>query len=119
VQYPGIPYADTVHVFLMRTTDEPRWVACSAKEFGPSGVKRHLARRGALDTLCGFSATFPEIWRANTVKPKCPACERIEKSLPTFASRTPGHVDGIRLPHTAERAIVDAVATMAAGKVLS
>lgn len=110
---------NTVHVKTMTKTDEPRWVACSEREFGPSGSLRHLARPGALSTLCGFSATYPEIWRGNTTKPKCAACERIEHSLASERSQrpvTPGHVDGIRLPHAAERAVIDAVASMASAK---
>lgn len=51
-----------------------RWVACSAREFGPIGHTRHLARSGSLDTACGASATHPEIWRSNTTKPKCADC---------------------------------------------
>ncbi|MBN9214725.1 MAG: hypothetical protein J0J04_07915 [Microbacterium sp.] len=51
-----------------------RWVACSAEEFGPAGFVRHLARRGALDTACSTSASYPEIWRGNRSKPACSAC---------------------------------------------
>lgn len=56
-----------------------RWVACSAKEFGPVGYERHLIPVGKqLNTLCGCSATHPEIWRGNTRKPKCKRCMEIE-----------------------------------------
>lgn len=55
------------------------WVACSAKEFGPSGNERHLIRnqdgKRDLVTVCGHSASVPGIWRANSTKPMCRLCE--------------------------------------------
>ena len=58
-----------------------RWVACSMIEFGPVGQHRHLARKGALTTYCGHDATHPDIWRANTRKPKCPRCDAAASRL--------------------------------------
>jgi hypothetical protein len=58
-----------------------RWAACSIIEFGHVGEKRHLVREGALTTWCNHSATHPEIWRANTKKPKCKDCEKQESKL--------------------------------------
>ena len=55
-----------------------RWVACSIREFDSSGLRRHLATPGALTTVCGYSASHPEVWRANTTKPKCPECAKRE-----------------------------------------
>lgn len=51
-----------------------RWVACSATEFGHVGETRHIARPGALTTVCGCTATTPDIWRGNTRKPRCAQC---------------------------------------------
>lgn len=50
------------------------WVACSAREFPASGRVRHIVRKGGLDTLCGHSASYPEIWRGNKTKPDCIYC---------------------------------------------
>lgn len=58
-----------------------RWAACSITEFGHVGEKRHLVPEGSLDTWCGHSATTPEIWRANTRKPKCTDCAKQETRL--------------------------------------
>lgn len=55
-----------------------RWVACSVAEFGHVGEQRHLARKGALTTYCGHSASYPDIWRGNTRKPKCTPCAEVE-----------------------------------------
>ncbi|KQP63031.1 hypothetical protein [Nocardioides sp. Leaf285] len=55
-----------------------RWVSCSAREFGDHvGSTRHIARPGALTTVCGCTATYPEIWRADSRKPYCPSCVRL------------------------------------------
>jgi hypothetical protein len=64
-----------------KTKYEWRWAACSIVEFGPVGEKRHLVAKGSLDTWCGHSATTPEIWRANTSKPKCESCVKQEARL--------------------------------------
>lgn len=58
-----------------------RWVACSITEFGHVGEERHLARKGALTTFCGHSATYANIWRRNTRKPKCRTCAAAEGAV--------------------------------------
>ena len=58
-----------------------RWAACSITEFGHVGEERHLVAEGSLVTWCGHSATTPEIWRANTRKPKCKDCAKQETRL--------------------------------------
>lgn len=58
-----------------------RWAACSITEFGPVGEQRHLVLEGSLDTYCNHSATYPEIWRRNSKKPKCKTCEKVEARL--------------------------------------
>jgi hypothetical protein len=62
---------------------EYRWASCSKREFGWRGQIRHVVRRGALDTLCGASASHSEIWRGDHRKPNCTECEKIanEKGL--------------------------------------
>jgi hypothetical protein len=51
-----------------------RWAACSQRLSITAAAHRHAVRRGALDTVCGHSATHTDIWRANSTKPACPAC---------------------------------------------
>ena len=65
-----------------------RWAACSVREFGPVGEKRHLVREGALTTVCGHSATHSDIWCADKRKPKCATCLPHETRLlpPSSAS---------------------------------
>lgn len=58
-----------------------RWASCSIREFGPSGDRAHLVPAGALNSLCGFSATHPEIWRRDSRKPRCAACVEIENPV--------------------------------------
>lgn len=58
------------------TADSPRWVACSKDASWSASRERHLITPGALTTLCGNSATHPEVWRGNTTKPPCRACEK-------------------------------------------
>ena len=53
---------------------DDRWAACSAQEFGPVGEHRHIVRRGGLTTVCGASASHPDVWRGNTRKPRCRDC---------------------------------------------
>jgi len=55
-------------------TGTDRWAACSAAEFGHIGNVRHIVPAGGLTTVCGASATYPDIWRGNTTKPPCEAC---------------------------------------------
>ncbi len=54
-----------------------RWMACSAKEYGAVGVKRHLVYSDGLSTACGASASHSEIWRGNSTKKPCPTCVQI------------------------------------------
>jgi hypothetical protein len=35
---------------------------------------RHLIVPGQVTTLCGHTASHPEVWRGNSVKPPCPIC---------------------------------------------
>lgn len=59
----------------MSSSKDMRWVACSVKDFGPVGERRHLIRGRGLTTLCGTTASHPEVWRGNTVKPVCKVCQ--------------------------------------------
>lgn len=58
----------------LRLAPRQRWAACSAREFGPVGETRHVVTPGHLTSLCGATATHPDIWRANGTKPRCPEC---------------------------------------------
>lgn len=64
----------------VRLLPDDRWVACSKAEFGPVGENRHIVRVGGLTTVCGASATHPDIWRGNSTKPRCPACLRLYRN---------------------------------------
>jgi hypothetical protein len=55
------------------------WASCSIREFGPVGEQRHLVIKGQLTTVCGHTASHPEIWRRDTRKPKCKVCTKKEK----------------------------------------
>jgi hypothetical protein len=50
------------------------WVSCSARELGPVGHNRHIIRKDGLVTVCGASASIPEVWRQNVAKPRCEQC---------------------------------------------
>lgn len=54
--------------------EDDHWAACSEREFGPIGAQRHLVRKGAMTTVCGATATHPDIWRGNSTKPCCSEC---------------------------------------------
>lgn len=51
-----------------------RWVSCSKAEFGPVGYVAHVIPVGGITTVCGATATFPEIWRGDSRKPECHVC---------------------------------------------
>lgn len=51
-----------------------RWVACSQDASYAASQHRHLIRGKVHTTLCGASASFPEVWRGNSTKPECPQC---------------------------------------------
>jgi hypothetical protein len=53
---------------------DDRWVACSAREFGPVGEVRHVVAVGQATTACGATASTPSIWRGNSTKPACAPC---------------------------------------------
>lgn len=61
---------------VSRLVPRLQWRSCSSREFGPSGDRRHLVQSGGLTTLCGYSATHPDIWRLDRMerKPKCEQC---------------------------------------------
>lgn len=50
------------------------WASCSITEFGHVGMVRHIIRPGALTTVCGASASHPDVWRRNRAKPRCGEC---------------------------------------------
>lgn len=59
--------------------DTLKWVSCSKESDEHTARHRHLLRN-VLDTLCNASASYPEVWRGNTRKPKCPICVKIERT---------------------------------------
>lgn len=50
------------------------WVSCSVTEFPAAGRERHIIKRGHITTVCGTTASLPEIWRQNKAKPRCNTC---------------------------------------------
>lgn len=54
-----------------------RWVSCSQEASYAASRHRHLAKPGALTTVCGASASHASVWRGNTTKPQCPTCLRV------------------------------------------
>jgi hypothetical protein len=78
-----------------------RWAACSIREFGHVGEKRHLVAEGSLDTWCGHSATYPEIWRRNGTKPKCETCAKQEDRLMPQREMTTDEQDKLAAVRTA------------------
>lgn len=71
---PKAPPAAPERPTTITLVDRDQWVACSTSEFGHVGHDRHIARPGARVTVCGNSASHPEIWRRNTTKPRCVSC---------------------------------------------
>lgn len=51
-----------------------KWATCSFEMQPVTNMHHHIVRKGGLNTLCGHSATHPEIWRANKRKPECQEC---------------------------------------------
>jgi len=61
------------------TTTTPegfRWAACTKYESETAARHRHLIRRGReqLTSLCGNTASSPDLWKYNSAKKPCPAC---------------------------------------------
>jgi hypothetical protein len=58
---------------------ELRWVACSRDADWAASQYRHLSYRGSLHTLCGCTASHPEVWRGNSTKDECPQCVKVKE----------------------------------------
>lgn len=56
-----------------------RWVACSRDASYSASLQRHLLPEGSLTTLCGCTASMPEVWRGNTKKPMCAGCLMVQE----------------------------------------
>lgn len=61
-----------------------RWVSCAKEVNTTASAHRHLmlVGRGGLTTLCGSTASVPEVWRGNSRKEKCPQCLAKTDGLP-------------------------------------
>jgi len=57
--------------------DELRWVSCSKEMSWSASQYRHLNTKGSLHTVCGNTASHPEVWRGNSKKPTCPKCSQM------------------------------------------
>ena len=53
---------------------DDRWVSVSVREIGPIGYHRHIVRKGGLTTVCGATASSPDVWRGNSSKPRWGKC---------------------------------------------
>ena len=42
---------------------------------------RHLIHKGGQDTVCGSTASHPDVWRGSNVKENCPACQKYLEQL--------------------------------------
>lgn len=63
--------------------DGYRWASCAKALSWDAARYRHAVRSGALDTACGHSATYADVWRGNTTKPVCPECtKRLKEGRP-------------------------------------
>lgn len=56
-----------------------RWVSCSKEASWSVAEARHLVRRGGITTVCGATASTPDVWRGNTTKPECRICKAQEE----------------------------------------
>jgi len=63
---------------MTKTKDDLRWVACGQDASYAASLHRHLIRGKVHTTLCGASASFPEVWRGNSTKPVCPECAKAQ-----------------------------------------
>lgn len=59
--------------------DPLKWVSCSQDAEWATSRHRHLLAN-ALDTLCNASASYAEVWRGNSTKPKCDVCLGVAKA---------------------------------------
>lgn len=50
------------------------WGSCTTEDAWDVGRSRHLVRIGGLDTRCGASASYPEVWAPGHPKKQCPKC---------------------------------------------
>lgn len=60
---------------------ELKWVACSKEVNETVAPNRHLIYKGSMTTLCGCTASHPEVWRGNTTKPECMQCVQEKERL--------------------------------------
>ena len=65
-----------------RITDSRyKWGTCGKDLSWTASQNRHIVRPGGLDTLCGNSASHPEIWRDDKRKPVCIVCVNQAKTV--------------------------------------
>jgi len=50
------------------------WVTCTRSLSHAVSRHAHAATLGALTTLCGASASTPDVWHVERRKPKCTEC---------------------------------------------
>jgi hypothetical protein len=60
---------------------ELKWVACSKDASWSASQERHLIFPGQLTTLCGCTASIPEVWRGNSLKPNCNECVKVLNTM--------------------------------------
>jgi hypothetical protein len=85
---------------------EYRWVSCSQDADWATSQYRHLNIKGSLHTVCGCTASHPEVWRGNTTKPDCPECTKQvtpvlpepKKEKPTMTKHEPTNTKQIIYP---------------------
>jgi hypothetical protein len=58
----------------VRLPADQQWVTCTRYDDYMTSLARHIVRRGHLTTVCGASASVPDVWRPNTTKPRCTQC---------------------------------------------
>jgi hypothetical protein len=61
--------------------EDYRWVSCSKDLSWSASERRHLINRGGLTTVCGNTASHPEVWRTNSTKLNCERCMELGKDI--------------------------------------
>jgi hypothetical protein len=67
-----------------------RWVACGRDTSWAASTQRHLIIPGHITTVCGHTASVPDVWRGNSTKPPCPTCERVAEGREVPVPPAPG-----------------------------
>lgn len=72
---------------MRRSAEDYRWVSCSAEMSWSASRYRHLIEKGGLTTVCGNTASHPDVWRTNSSKLNCEECVKLGADIVEYQTK--------------------------------